>query len=96
MSDDIDIHAVLAKGHQIAIVWSVQDVQQLHPDLSDEQAWQVLRDIEHNHDCNQGVTWDLIDWVASQMFSSPSMDATKSVDEEGDSLIACHSSEGKP
>lgn len=72
MSDDIDVHAVLAKRHQIAIVWSVWDVQELHPDLSDEQTWQVLRQIEHDHDCNHGVTWDLIDWVASQMYPSPS------------------------
>jgi hypothetical protein len=35
MSCGIDVHAVLANRNQIAIVWSAQDVQQLHPPTSD-------------------------------------------------------------
>jgi hypothetical protein len=64
----IDIHAVLAKRQQIAAVWSVEDVQENRPDLSDDAAWQVLQSVEDDHDCNYGITWDTLRITANHLF----------------------------
>ena len=39
----------------------VSDVQEVRQDLSDEQARDVLRFMEHYHDANIGINWDFIE-----------------------------------
>jgi hypothetical protein len=65
---DIDIHALLAKRQQIAAVWSVEDVQKDRPDLSDDDAWEVLQSVADEHDCNYGITWDTLRITADHLF----------------------------
>jgi hypothetical protein len=49
---------------QIAIIWDVEDVQMLRPDLDDYQAMTVLDAVQNGHDANIGVNWDLIQfWI---------------------------------
>jgi hypothetical protein len=36
MTNEIDVHALLAKSRQIAVIWSIEDVQQERPDLNDD------------------------------------------------------------
>lgn len=67
---EIDIHEELAKSSMIALVWSIGDVKDRRPDLSDSQAWDVLKRCEHEHDANHGITWDTIDQTAYEMFGS--------------------------
>lgn len=38
----IDIDAMLEAENEVALIWSVSDVQCRRPDLNDEQAWKVL------------------------------------------------------
>ena len=65
---DIDIDALLADRQQIALLWSIEDVQEVRPDLTDQQAWEVLQQVKHCHDCNYGVTWLTLEWVAQDLF----------------------------
>src|SRR5258708_522233 len=39
---DIDhqVHVLLARNHQIAAIWSIEDVKSVRPDLTDDQAWE--------------------------------------------------------
>jgi hypothetical protein len=53
---------------QMAIIWSIEDVQEVRPDLNDEQAGEVLSRVEDIHDCNCGITWDTLSIVADDMF----------------------------
>jgi len=39
----------------ISIVWGTDDVKEIRPDLTDEQAWEVLKEAEHFHDANNTV-----------------------------------------
>lgn len=55
-----DIHAVLAKRRQIAVIWSIEDVQEIRPDLTDEQAWVVLQAACRYHDATIGINWDVL------------------------------------
>ena len=63
------LHRFLAKQRQIAIVWSIEDVHEVRPDLSDEQAWLVLETCKRNHDANVGITWDTLEITADYLFS---------------------------
>ena len=53
---------------QIAIIWSIEDVQSYRPDLNDEQAMEVLRFAEAKHDADFGVTWDVIIFWANELY----------------------------
>jgi hypothetical protein len=64
----IDVHRVLETRKQVAVIWSLDDVQQTRPDLNDDQSWQVLQRCIHAHDCNYGFSWDLISFVADSLF----------------------------
>ena len=63
-----NIHAMLAERKQIAIVWSVEDVQEVRPDLSDEQAWQVLQFVERKHDAEMGINWLTLECASECLF----------------------------
>lgn len=67
-SDDIDVHALLARRKQIAAIWSVEDVQQVRPDLTAEQAWEVLREVGRRHDAELGITWLTLECFAEDRF----------------------------
>jgi hypothetical protein len=71
---DIDVHDLLAKRHQVAVIWSVEDVQEMRPDLNADQAWEVLQQCYKVHDCEGGFNWLLIETVADDLFPSPSDD----------------------
>lgn len=49
------------KLREIAIIWNTEDVKRIDQDLTDDQAWEVLKNIEKDHDCNTGITWQVIE-----------------------------------
>ncbi len=65
---DVDIHELLAKNRQIAVLWSVEDVQSVRPDLSDDQAWEVLKMVGHNADQELGICWLSLEGAAEDLF----------------------------
>lgn len=67
-SDDIDIDAILAKRKQIAILWDAVDVKEMCPDLTDEQAWEVLKHTRHQHDATLGICWETLEFTAQTLF----------------------------
>jgi hypothetical protein len=64
----IDVHVLLAPRRQIADVWSIEDVQEVRPDLTDDQAWEVLRRAEDNFDAEAGINWDILSYHAQMLF----------------------------
>jgi len=46
--------------NEIHIVWSVGDVQTVAPKLTDEEAREILREVERHHDAEIGVNWDVL------------------------------------
>ena len=68
----------------IEISWHIDDVKQQRPDLNDQQALQVLLEMEHNHDANFGITWETIDVVAEDLYpeQNPLLMATEDDDNE--------------
>ena len=52
----------------IAIIWNIEDVQEVRPDLTDEQAAEVLQLVEDRHDANFGINWQSLDDCADILF----------------------------
>tara|TARA_E500000331_G_C16762001_1_gene499946 strand:- start:146 stop:373 length:228 start_codon:yes stop_codon:yes gene_type:complete len=52
----------------ITIEWCTDDVKEHCKWLSDEQAVEVLYSVHNNHDCNIGITWDVIFYTAQAMY----------------------------
>lgn len=67
-SGHADIHTALAPKRQVAVIWSMQDVQSIRPDLTDDQAWGVLQRCRLVHDCETGFNWLFIEAVAGGMY----------------------------
>ncbi len=53
---------------QIAIIWDIYDVQEIRPDLDDTQAMRILREADDTHDADYGITWEIIDKYAQQLY----------------------------
>lgn len=60
--------AMLTDPNYIAIWWGVEDVQEMRPDLDEEQARRVLKCLEHDHDASYGINWDSITDQAEYIF----------------------------
>lgn len=64
----IDIHAILRANRLIAHVWGIDDVKSRRPDLTDDQAWQVLQEVERQLDSELGITWETIEAAAEGLY----------------------------
>ena len=70
-TDDIDIHALLAERRQVAALWSTEDVQEIRPDLSEDQAWEVLQAVSRRHDAELGINWLTLELAADDLYPQP-------------------------
>ena len=66
--EPIDAHLLLAKHRMIGVIWCIQDVQQVRPDLTDDQAWEVLQEVERKHDAEWGINWTTLEQFAEELF----------------------------
>lgn len=77
---DFDAALCRARGHYeaefaeaaalpdfIAIKWSIEDVQEVRPDLTEAQCREVLARVRDRHDATIGVTWDVLSTVADDL-----------------------------
>ena len=73
---DIDHHVrkLLAKNRQIAAIWSIEDVKGIRPHLTDDQAWEVLQQVEDIHDAEYGINWTTLETVADDLFPTDQQD----------------------
>ena len=65
----------------MSVHWSIQDVQAERPDLSDDQARDVLAYVIDNHDANNGVNWEAINYAAYVLFGDAPEVAEKKEEE---------------
>lgn len=69
----LDVNKNFNPNRQIAIIWSIEDVLGIRSDLTEEQAFNVLKEIERHHDCTIGVNWDVIEEVANILYPKNSI-----------------------
>ena len=66
-------------NRQIAIIWSVEDVQEVRPDLNDEQAMEVLLTVKKCHDATIGVTFEALEIAADNIYPREENEDKKSI-----------------
>ena len=52
----------------VLFIWCVDDVMSVRPDLSHDEALEVLTVCHETHDANYGMNWQFIEYVANDMF----------------------------
>jgi hypothetical protein len=63
-----NFHKLLAKHRQIAVIWDIEDVIAIRPDLTDDQAWHVLQAVEQYHDAGVGINWEVLEFQADILY----------------------------
>jgi len=66
-----NLSAIMDLHERIGLTWSVGDVMEMRKDLTEEQAKQVLAQVDRNKDASQGINWDTIEATADDMFERP-------------------------
>ena len=56
------------KDDWITIEWHVDDVLEQRPDLTTEQAREVLHALRRYHDADLGINWEVIYWTADEIY----------------------------
>ena len=62
------LHEMMQEARVIGLLWNIEDVQSLRPDLTDDQAWSVLQRVDDQKDATLGITWDNLSWAADYLF----------------------------
>ena len=65
------------KELSIAIVWHIDDVLGVRPDLSREQAFEVLKQAKKHHDANVGINWEVLSTHAEMLYAEREEDALR-------------------
>lgn len=69
-----DIYTILHDRRLIGQLWGVEDVVAVRPDLSDDQSWAVLLEVDRTRDADNPITWQRLEEVAADLFG-PAPDA---------------------
>jgi hypothetical protein len=48
--------------------WHIEDVQNVRPDLDEDQCIHVLEIMGSNFDANDGINWDVIRYTADNLY----------------------------
>lgn len=62
------LRGMMEEERVIGLLWNIQDVRSLRPDLTDDQAWKVLQIVDDQKDATLGITWDTLSWAADDLF----------------------------
>lgn len=62
------VRELLARHHSIAAIWCTDDVRGIRPHLTEEQAWEVLQQVDDLHDAEWGINWTTLATVADDLF----------------------------
>lgn len=56
------------KGDAIDITWTVYDVEEIRPDLNEEERRAVLQRVDRDQDSKHGVNYESIETAAAQLY----------------------------
>ena len=65
---NVGVGDLMSDEDTISIVWSVEDVLTVRPDLTRDQARDVLYMVEQKHDASMGVCWQTLEIHADWLF----------------------------
>ena len=62
------LDSILTNFGSASVVWCVEDVLEVRPDLTHEQAAMVLDTVRAKHEANCGIGWDTLEHFAESLF----------------------------
>ena len=65
------LDSILTNFGITAAVWCVEDVLEVRPDLTHEQAGAVLDAVTAKHDASCGIGWDTLEHFAEMLYGEP-------------------------
>jgi hypothetical protein len=65
---DFDLDEALEERRQVAVIWSIDHVREIRPDLSADQSWEVLTTCRARWGSCQGIDWQTIEKTAEELF----------------------------
>lgn len=68
---DFDLDEVLEEQRQIAILFTIDDVKEIRPDLTDDQAWQVLKNCRTRFRQCQSIDCEAIQMHTQELYGPP-------------------------
>ena len=66
--ETIDYGYGYTSTNSIAIIWSIEDVKEVRPDLNDEECMDVLSYVHKKHDATIGVSWETLEIHSAYLF----------------------------
>src|SRR5258708_5466442 len=66
-SADVEGQALEHLPDEISIIWFAENVLEVDDSLTYEQACLVLQRLEAEHDCNEGITWEVIAYTIADL-----------------------------
>lgn len=64
----LDLDRLHTERREIGVVWMIEDVTSLRPDLTEEQAWDVLLEADRRHDATIGINLEVLHYHAERLF----------------------------
>ena len=68
---ELDLYELLDAQHAIALVWTTEQVRNHHGHLTEEQAWEVLKECERCYKGEEGLAWDDIAETITELYPEP-------------------------
>ena len=65
---EVDLEQLCEENRQVAVIWTTDHVETVRPDLSAEQAWEVLKLCRARWDSRQAIDWEVIEKTAAELF----------------------------
>lgn len=69
--EEIDLHDLLDERRAIALLWDTEMLRSHYPHLTDDQAWEVLKECERHYTAEDGLAWDDVSEVVCGLHPEP-------------------------
>jgi hypothetical protein len=67
-TDELLERLIAREVDSIEVIWHIDDVKQVRPDLDEDQCRGVLQLVKDRHDCNNGITWETLEMTAERLY----------------------------
>ena len=54
--------------NSIAIIWEIDDVKSVRPDLTNDECMEVLDYVDRKHDASLGITWETLECHSDYLY----------------------------
>jgi hypothetical protein len=54
--------------NSISVMWHIDDIKTIRPDLNNSESMQVLEFVRDNHDASIGINWDVLEDIAEILY----------------------------